>query len=92
MEDRGAVAGNSLRVQACIDAGVGDYFLRLWFQGVRPEFLETPPCVVMNDNLRCATNPSLPLQGWAVLRSWGRLRGILVDVAHRIFGCARRSR
>ena len=31
MEDRAAAAGNSLCIRACIDAGVGDFFLALWF-------------------------------------------------------------
>ena len=56
MEDRAAVAGNSLYIRACIDVEVGDYFLQLWFQGVR---LELMWC--WRISFRCLTSRSWPL-------------------------------
>ena len=49
MVDRAAAAGNSLCVRACVDAGMGDYFLELSLQCISPELVESPPRVALED-------------------------------------------
>ena len=46
-EDQVTVAGNTLRIRACVEAGVGKRFLRLWFQGIESELLGEPSQVIL---------------------------------------------
>ena len=45
-EDQVAVAWNPFCMCACIDAGAGERFLKLWFQGIGLEPAGTPPRVI----------------------------------------------
>ena len=48
-QDRVAVAGNTVRIRECMDAGVGERFLKLWFHGIELELLGKPPRVILED-------------------------------------------
>ena len=54
-----AVARNSCRIRACVDAGVDEYCLQLRFHEVRPETVGTPPCLVMEDYPSAGARPEL---------------------------------
>ena len=83
MEDRVAVGGNSFRIQACINAGVGEDYLQVWPPGARRELVGAPPCVVMEDLASARVQPQLAA---TVLD-----RLAAMDVTPRIFECALRG-
>ena len=90
MDDRAAVAGKSLCKQARIDAWVGDYYFRLWFQSALLVIAETPPFVV-SGGLPFGTRPAeVRCCKAGSSCSFQEDRGIPADVTPRIFECARR--
>ena len=57
MEDHAKVAGNSFCIRACVEAGVGDGYLQLWFQGIILELAEIPPRVALEGSSSVRDQP-----------------------------------